>query len=152
MDVLCNFSRSQIRESSTLVFVHVCVASDSGEMEFDMKKLDLHIHTLKTISDHDFTFSMDTLKDYIMSLHIDGIAITNHNIFDAKQFDKIVKELEGLCTVLPGIEINLGSKGFGHMICITEPDDIEDFTIRCGQISEKINNSNFAVEKLPINY
>ena len=105
-----------------------------------MKKLDLHIHTIKTISDHDFTFSMDTLKKYIKTLHIDGVAITNHNIFDLEQFYKISKELEDVCTVLPGIEINLGNKGFGHMLCITDPDDLEDFSSRCGDISDKIND------------
>ncbi len=37
-----------------------------------MKKLDLHIHTKKTISDPDFAFSIDTLKNYINSMHING--------------------------------------------------------------------------------
>lgn len=106
-----------------------------------MKKLDLHVHTIKTVSDHDFTFSMEALKNYIETLCIDGIAITNHNIFDAEQYNIISKELDGICTVLPGIEINLGCNGFGHILCITEADDIDDFSDRCNNISAKIKTS-----------
>lgn len=50
-----------------------------------MKKLDLHIHTIKTISDGDFCFSLDKLRDYVQNLNIDAIAITNHNVFKIEQ-------------------------------------------------------------------
>ena len=92
-----------------------------------MKKLDLHIHTIQTVSDHAFTFSIDKLKEYIKQLAIDGIAITNHNTFNLQQYEDIRDELSDICTVLPGIEINIGKNNFGHLICITEQDDIEDF-------------------------
>lgn len=103
-----------------------------------MKKLDLHIHTIQTISDHLFTFSVEKLKDYVKSLKIDGIAITNHNTFDLAQYKNLQRELFGICVVLPGIEINLGKNGFGHMLCITEQDDIEDFATRCREICDKL--------------
>lgn len=107
-----------------------------------MKKLDLHIHTVKTVSDHDFSFSMDKLKEYITQLAIDGIAITNHNMFELEQYKEIRDELSDICTVLPGIEINIGKNNFGHLICITEQDDIEDFSTRCSSIEDKINAPN----------
>ena len=103
-----------------------------------MKKLDLHIHTVQTVSDHPFTFSMNKLREYVQELKIEGIAITNHNIFDFVQYKEIQKSLSDLCVVLPGIEINIGKNGFGHLICITEQDDIEDFDMRCKAISDKI--------------
>lgn len=103
-----------------------------------MKKLDLHIHTIQTVSDHPFSFSIDKLKEYVQGLHIDGIAVTNHNLFDATQFKNICNALSGICVVLPGIEINLGANGFGHMICISSPDDIDDFSNRCSIIQTKI--------------
>lgn len=106
-----------------------------------MKKLDLHIHTVKTVSDHDFSFSMDKLKEYITQLAIDGIAITNHNMFELEQYKEIRDELSDICTVLPGIEINIGKNNFGHLICITEQDDIEDFSTRCLTIQNKITTS-----------
>ena len=107
-----------------------------------MKKLDLHIHTIQTVSDHAFTFSIDKLKEYIKQLAIDGIAITNHNTFNLQQYEDIRDELSDICTVLPGIEINIGKNNFGHLICITEQDDIEDFSARCSSIEDKINAPN----------
>lgn len=47
-----------------------------------MKKLDLHIHTIPTVSDRPFDFSMESLKKYVNDLALDAIAITNHNVFD----------------------------------------------------------------------
>jgi hypothetical protein len=110
-----------------------------------MKKLDLHIHTVKTVSDHDFNFSITSLIKYIEKCHIDGIAITNHNMFDISQFREISEALEGIATVLPGIEINLGDNSFGHMICITERDDVEDFWGRCVEIENRIPDRNSKV-------
>lgn len=107
-----------------------------------MKKLDLHIHTIQTASDHAFTFSMNKLKEYIKQLAIDGIAITNHNTFNLQQYKDIRDELSDICTVLPGIEINIGKNNFGHLICIAEQDDIEDFSTRCSSIEDKINVPN----------
>jgi predicted metal-dependent phosphoesterase TrpH len=51
-----------------------------------VKKIDFHIHTVPTVSDSDFVFSMDMLKRYVQEGGLDAIAITNHNIFDATQF------------------------------------------------------------------
>lgn len=106
-----------------------------------MKKLDLHIHTVQTVSDHAFSFSMEKLKEYIKQLAIDGIAITNHNMFDLEQYKEIRDELSDVCVVLPGMEINIGKNNFGHLICITEQDDIEDFAARCLTIQNKITTS-----------
>ena len=106
-----------------------------------MRKLDLHIHTLQTISDHPFSFSLEKLREYVETLSIDGIAITNHNIFDLNQYKNIQDKLSDICNVLPGIEINVGERSFGHLICITEQDDIEDFATRCQAIKEKIVTS-----------
>ena len=42
-----------------------------------MKKIDLHLHTVKSVSDYDFQFSLEKLKKYICEREIDAIAITN---------------------------------------------------------------------------
>ena len=74
-----------------------------------MKKLDLHIHTQKTASDvANFDFSVNKLIKYVEEMKIDGIAITNHNLFDLMQYQEIKEKLQGICEVLPGIEINVG--------------------------------------------
>jgi predicted metal-dependent phosphoesterase TrpH len=78
-----------------------------------MKKIDLHIHTVPTISDAAFTFDMNKLKEYVGECKLDAIAITNHNMFDLDQFNQISNLLT--IPVFPGIEIDLES---GHMLLL----------------------------------
>lgn len=100
-----------------------------------MKKIDLHIHTIPSISDSPFEFSLDKLKEYINTLLLDCIAITNHNLFNIEQFREIQKELD--IVVLPGIEINLDK---GHLLLISDNDELEDFNSRCQKVFSKIKD------------
>lgn len=107
----------------------------------DMKKLDLHVHTQSTMSDIAFVFSMESLRKYVTTFRIDGIAITNHNLFDANQYFEITKNMPEQCAVFPGIEINIKqSNNIGHILCITSVDDVYDFETRCHEVSKKINS------------
>ncbi len=99
-----------------------------------MKKIDLHIHTVASKSDSDFSFSLDRLKKYVETLRIDFIAITNHNLFDSKQYIIISDALK--ITVFPGIEIDLEE---GHILLIADNNEIEDFESRCNHL----NKGNF---------
>lgn len=103
-----------------------------------MKKCDLHIHTKTSVSDSDFVFSIDILKQYVSKMQIEVIAITNHNMFDATQFNDIVQKLTDV-VVLPGIEINLSG---GHLLLIANNSAIEisDFAKKCNKVSELIVN------------
>lgn len=98
-----------------------------------MKKIDLHIHTIPTVSDADFTFSLDKFIEYVKSAELDAIAITNHDIFDLAQFHEIEDALE--CIVFPGIEINLDN---GHILVISENRNLEEFQIKTNLVSQKI--------------
>ena len=102
-----------------------------------MKKIDLHIHTIPTISDRDFEFSMGTLVSYVREKSLDAIAITNHNLFDQFQYESIVKEVN--IPVFPGIEIDVEN---GHLLLLTAPDDIDDFVIKCQKIKKLNYTSN----------
>ncbi|WP_099203921.1 histidinol-phosphatase [Scatolibacter rhodanostii] len=102
-----------------------------------MKKFDLHVHTVPTISDSQFDFHFETLKEYVTLLHIDCIAITNHNIFDLSQFRYISENLDIL--VLPGIEINLEG---GHLLLIANSDELIDFNLKCNEISKLIQSAD----------
>lgn len=102
-----------------------------------MKKIDLHTHTVPTISDSDFIFSLPKMKKYVNDLEIDCIAITNHNLFDLQQFNLIKQELE--ITVLPGIEINLER---GHLLLISEYTELEDFESKCNKVNNLINSTD----------
>ena len=108
-----------------------------------MKKIDLHIHTVKTISDADFVFSMEHLCNYVKTMKIDAIAITNHNMFDKKQFLDICSTISST-TVFPGIEINLGINS-GHMLVISEASDVDDFDIRCKKVENLIHDNKDSV-------
>jgi ABC-type polar amino acid transport system ATPase subunit len=98
-----------------------------------MKKIDLHIHTISTISDSDFTFSLEKLKEYIQVQNIDGIAITNHNTFNLTQFQEIDEALD--IKVFPGIEINLEC---GHLLLISDNNELDSFNDKCQQVEKKI--------------
>jgi Fe-S cluster assembly ATPase SufC len=101
-----------------------------------MKKIDLHIHTVPTISDAHFDFSLEKLKEYVSMMEIDCIAITNHNHFDKAQFETIASSL-GIM-VLPGIEIDLEN---GHILLISDNKDLDDFSNKCNLVQAEITSS-----------
>lgn len=107
-----------------------------------MKKIDLHIHTVATVSDHCFEFSMDTLQSYVESKKLDAIAVTNHNLFDRKQYEEICKKIS--IPVFPGIEIDVEQ---GHLLLITSPEDLEDFEPRCKHIQEMNSTNTFWISE-----
>ncbi|MBN8757923.1 PHP domain-containing protein, partial [Variovorax sp.] len=98
-----------------------------------MKKIDLHIHTVKTISDRSFEFSIDTFKRYVADAKLDAVAVTNHDIFDAEQF-QLIKDAVPI-VVFPGIEINVDA---AHVLVIARPTDIDDFKTKTAEVSGHI--------------
>ena len=105
-------------------------------MEQKLKKIDLHMHTVPTISDTHFDFSLEKLEEYVKSAELDAIAITNHDVFDLAQFRQIDKALDCVdCVVFPGIEINLAK---GHILLISENTNLDEFQIKTQAVTEKI--------------
>ena len=102
-----------------------------------MKKIDFHIHTVKAISDSMFEFDIDSLIKYVEQMEVDCIAITNHNLFDKEQFITICENLN--IKVFPGIEIDLEG---GHVLLISENEDIEDFDYKCNKVKDLIIRKN----------
>lgn len=102
-----------------------------------MKKVDLHIHTVPSISDREFFFSLNSLKDYVEKLELDCIAITNHNLFDKSQFEYISDQLP--IKVFPGIEIDLEA---GHILLISENEDLDDFDLKCKKVTDLIKSKS----------
>lgn len=101
-----------------------------------MKKCDLHIHTIPTVSDSHFEFSLDVLEDYVNQMQLDVIAITNHNMFDMTQYIEIRDRLSDK-TVLPGIEVDIEK---GHLLVIFDKDDagLMDFQSKCDAVTTLI--------------
>jgi hypothetical protein len=98
-----------------------------------VKKIDLHIHTVSTISDRPFSFSLDAFKRYVEGAKLNAVAITNHDVFDLRQFQEIKQALT--CTVFPGIEINVDK---GHVLVIARDTELDDFDCRCAEVSRRI--------------
>tara|TARA_R110001599_G_scaffold159052_1_gene346073 strand:- start:94773 stop:96797 length:2025 start_codon:yes stop_codon:yes gene_type:complete len=99
-----------------------------------VKKIDLHIHTIATISDAAFTFSLETFKRYVEEASLDAVAVTNHDTFDANQFREIQDALNAV--VFPGIEINVAK---GHVLVIGSSSQLDDFEAKANIVSEKIS-------------
>lgn len=102
-----------------------------------MKKIDLHVHTKASISDSYFEFHIEKLKEYVNELNLDAIAITNHNLFDRKQFENIQSNID-IC-VLPGVEVDLEK---GHMLVIVPYEKIDDFENQCNNLFNDIKTAN----------
>ena len=98
-----------------------------------MKKIDLHIHTVSTISDRSFSFNLNELQRYVSEAGLDGISITNHNVFDGIQFRTINEAID--TTVFPGIEVSLDG---GHVLIISDVADLDNFEVKSEMVSRKI--------------
>lgn len=92
-----------------------------------MKKIDLHIHTVKTVCDpQNYCFNLDVLKRYIDTAHLDAIGVTNHNTFDRDNYNSICAALD--IPAFPGIEINVATTGkYGHVLLIAPSDCVDNF-------------------------
>lgn len=97
-----------------------------------MKKIDLHIHTKASSQDQAFFFSEHNLTRYVRDADLDCIAITNHNLFDREQFEKIQSVLSIL--VLPGIEVDVEKF---HILVLADGRDLDGFSRRCDEIAHK---------------
>lgn len=105
-----------------------------------MKKIDLHIHTLPSDYEREFTFSIDTLKKYVELTELDIIAVTNHNFFDKNQYQSIVDELK--CMVLPGVEVDIESS---HMLVIVANDRVDELDSSCIKLKNKITGPKVSI-------
>lgn len=107
-----------------------------------MRKIDLHIHTKSSIQDKSFDFCEDTLERYVLHANLDCIAITNHNLFDQHQFERIASRLR--IPVLPGIEVDVEGC---HLLVLADGHDIPSFAGRCKKVEERWDST-----KLPLTY
>lgn len=97
-----------------------------------MKRIDLHVHTLPSPLDGDFTFDPDVLKRHVENNGLSAIAVTNHDFFDVGNYKDVCKAVPDDVYVLPGIEV--GVKGF-HVLVIANPTHVDQFSQTCSDIS-----------------
>jgi ABC-type dipeptide/oligopeptide/nickel transport system ATPase component len=110
-----------------------------------LKKIDLHIHTVPTISDSQFVFNLDVFKRYVAEANLDAVAVTNHDMFDGTQFREIKEALD--IAVFPGIEVNLEK---GHILIISDGSNLGDFEAKTNLISKMITKigDSISIEEL----
>lgn len=115
------------------------------------KKIDFHIHTVSSIKDSDFTFSLDWLKSYVEATELDAIAITNHDLFDESNFKEISEALPNI-KVYPGIELTLD---IGHVNIVFPCNCVDNLSLFSQWLSEIHQNQTNSItcqelcEKLP---
>lgn len=105
-------------------------------------KIDLHCHTLKVKQGDKETRNVDKtkFKQVMTSNCVDICAITNHNKFDKKQYLEFVNYCNNEVNIWPGVELDVNVNGEkGHILFISNPDDVDVFDLR---ISEIIGNEN----------
>lgn len=110
--------------------------------DLPVKKIDLHMHTVSTISDAAFEFSMESLQRYVDEASLDAIAITNHNVFELEQFERI-KGAIGNCVVFPGIEIDLCNC---HLLLIANTDAATEFSTKADSIRSLIQRETDSID------
>lgn len=108
-------------DAPKLLFCNYIKTQAKNSYNITMLKIDFHIHTIKTDidSNSDRNFNVNFLKYYVDQLKLDCIAITNHNIFDIKNYTIIKNELANI-TVFPGMEISIN--GF-HLLVICSQEE-----------------------------
>jgi len=95
-------------------------------------KIDIHTHTRKCKSGDAPTREI-TPEDFcavLTSTDVGIIAITNHNVFDLTQFERIEQLIAGDLQVWPGVELDVvdndGSRG--HLLIIVSPKLAKQFS------------------------
>lgn len=106
-------------------------------------RIDFHCHTRAVKSGEKETRNINAIdfKETIKNARVKIVAITNHNIFDRKQFDEFYKEVNNDFILLPGIEVDtIGVKqDKGHIVIIYDDKDLDNFDAK---VEELLNGSN----------
>lgn len=102
-------------------------------------RIDLHCHTKKCKRGDSPNRNAEPahFKSVIESAQVDIVAITNHNIFDLKQFNRFCEELGETERLWPGVELDVCSsreKSHWHMLVITSPSKKERFNSALKQL------------------
>lgn len=109
-------------------------------------KIDIHTHTKKCKSGDAPTREI-TPADFcetILSTEVRIIAITNHNVFDLNQFEKIETCLGRDAQVWPGIELDiLEGEARGHLLVIVSPKSARDFSAAVKELTKGSTPDNF---------
>ncbi len=111
-------------------------------------KIDLHCHTkaVRTGELATRNVTKEAFASKVVEANVKIIAITNHDLFDRAQFDELQQEVEGVCTLWPGIEFNIehGEAKY-HMTVIASPNNLNEFDVAV-RVATTGKSGNFDVQ------
>ncbi len=111
-------------------------------------KIDIHVHTKKAKSgDSELrNVSVDKFGNIIRSTDVKILAITNHNHFDIEQYEQFKANVDGVCQIWPGIELDILENGKrAHLIVIVNPVNSNEFDERVQMLLEGKTADNFTI-------
>lgn len=111
-------------------------------------KIDIHTHTKKIKSGDSELRNIDEVKfrEIISMTEVKILAITNHNHFDITQFEKFRDNVQDICQVWPGIELDIQEdEKKSHLIVIVNPLNYQEFGKRIETRLAGINPDNFTI-------
>jgi ABC-type cobalamin/Fe3+-siderophores transport system ATPase subunit len=109
-------------------------------------KIDIHTHTKRCKSGDAPTrqISPEDFCETILSTEVRIIAITNHNVFDLDQFEKIEAGLGKDAQVWPGIELDVFDGGSrGHLLVIVSPRSAKTFSAAVLELTKNSSPDTF---------
>ena len=109
-------------------------------------KIDIHTHTKKCKSGDAPTreISPTDFCETMLSTEVRIIAITNHNVFDLDQFEKIQTRLGKDAQVWPGIELDVLDLNLrGHLLVIVSPKSARKFSAAVEKLTKDSSPDSF---------
>jgi predicted ATPase len=111
-------------------------------------KVDIHVHTRKIKTGDAPTRNIEKEKfvEILSDTEVNILAITNHNHFDAKQYEEFRDGVESHCQIWPGIELDVFENGKrSHLIVICNPKNHQAFDKAVSEILDKKNPDTFTI-------
>lgn len=111
-------------------------------------KIDIHVHTRKVKSGDASTRNIDKERfvEIINDTEVSILAITNHNHFDAKQYEDFRDGVGNHCQIWPGIELDIReNEKRSHLIVICNPKNYRQFDKAVEEVLSGLNPDTFTI-------
>jgi energy-coupling factor transporter ATP-binding protein EcfA2 len=92
-------------------------------------KIDLHCHTKKVKRGDSSRRNVDaaTFRQAVENAGVEIVAITNHNVFDLAQYEEFSTAAKGVCSIWPGVELDMSGDHEWHLLVICNPSQVQSF-------------------------
>ena len=111
-------------------------------------RIDIHTHTkkVKQGDSENRNIDVDKFTEIIKETDVKILAITNHNHFDNEQYTEFKTNVEGICQIWPGIELDiLEEERKSHLIIIVNPKNVEAFEKKVNDIVGSTSVDTFTI-------